>query len=168
MQFFQRRRNNKLGEALTPSLPQPVKCPGWMMHRRACKQYVFRSCSTSIFSSVRFDGDSLTCQCRGDKNTKGLRVSNFALLLVVFKRHYGRDGVKSKAESRFLIWSWPVQSWNTKRWLSSLFPRVCYLSRKGDLCFECITTALIVSRNKDQSCIICLLFRESKVNKNGG
>ena len=28
---------------LTPSLPQPVKFPGWMMHRSACKQYIFLS-----------------------------------------------------------------------------------------------------------------------------
>ena len=28
---------------LTPSLPQPVKCPGWMVHGRACTEYIFRS-----------------------------------------------------------------------------------------------------------------------------
>ena len=33
---------------LTPSLPRPVKFPGWKTHWRACKQYIFRSCSTSI------------------------------------------------------------------------------------------------------------------------
>ena len=29
--------------SLTPSLPQPVKFPSWMMHGHACKQYIFRS-----------------------------------------------------------------------------------------------------------------------------
>ena len=28
---------------LTPSLPQPVKFPGSVMHGRACKEYIFRS-----------------------------------------------------------------------------------------------------------------------------
>ena len=32
-----------LQEPLTPSLPQPVKFPGWKTHGRACKQYTFRS-----------------------------------------------------------------------------------------------------------------------------
>ena len=30
---------------LTPSLPQPVRFPGWKMLGRACKQYVFQSCN---------------------------------------------------------------------------------------------------------------------------
>ena len=30
---------------LTPSLPQPVQFLGWMMHGRACKRSIFRSCN---------------------------------------------------------------------------------------------------------------------------
>ena len=30
---------------LIPSLPQPVKFPGWMMYGRACKHCIFRSCN---------------------------------------------------------------------------------------------------------------------------
>ena len=32
----------KLTDLLTPSLPQPVKFPGWKMHGRAYKQYIFQ------------------------------------------------------------------------------------------------------------------------------
>ena len=35
---------------LTPSLPQPVKFPGWKMHGRAGKQYIFWSYNTSTFN----------------------------------------------------------------------------------------------------------------------
>ena len=52
---------------LTPSLPQPVKFPGWKMHRHACKQYIFRSHSTSTFSVMHFDENSFTCQCKKDQ-----------------------------------------------------------------------------------------------------
>ena len=34
--------------ALTPSLPQPVKFPGWKMHAHACKLYLFRSYNKSL------------------------------------------------------------------------------------------------------------------------
>ena len=36
---------------LTPSLPQPLKFPGWRMHGRVCAQYIFRSSSTSTFNA---------------------------------------------------------------------------------------------------------------------
>ena len=39
---------------LTPSLPQPVKFPGWTMHWRAWKQYIFCSYNTSTFKDMRF------------------------------------------------------------------------------------------------------------------
>ena len=38
---------------------------------------------TSVFNSIRFDGDPFTWQYQ--REDKGLRVSNFAFLLVVFK-----------------------------------------------------------------------------------
>jgi len=67
-------------ELLTPSLPQPVKFPGWKMHRRTCKLYIFWSCNTATFSAMHFDKNSFTCQCEKEyKRLKLLRVSNFAL-----------------------------------------------------------------------------------------
>ena len=38
---------------LTPSLPLPVKIPGWKTHGRAGRQCIFRSYSTSTFSAVK-------------------------------------------------------------------------------------------------------------------
>ena len=77
---------------LTPSLPQPVKFPGWKMHGCACKQCIFWSYNTSTFNAMRFDENLFTCQCGREK--KGLRVSNFALFMVIFKWHQGSEGVK--------------------------------------------------------------------------
>ena len=34
---------------LTPSLPQPVQCPGWKMHGHACKQCIFRSYNSVLW-----------------------------------------------------------------------------------------------------------------------
>ena len=53
------------------------------MHGRACKQYIFQSYNTSTFNAMRFDKKSFHMPVRKRKQ-KGLRVSNFALLLVVF------------------------------------------------------------------------------------
>ena len=36
------------GAGLTPSLPQPVKFPGWKIHGHICKQYIFRICNTLL------------------------------------------------------------------------------------------------------------------------
>ena len=58
-----RPRDPPTPSPLTPSLPQPVKCPGWKMHGRACKQYIFRSCVTPTFSAVNFDESPFTYQC---------------------------------------------------------------------------------------------------------
>ena len=64
---------------LTPSLPQPVKFPGWKMHGRAYKQYIFRSYDASTFSAMRFDENPLTWQCetRRQKRLKGFRFGSF-------------------------------------------------------------------------------------------
>ena len=44
---------------LTPSLPQPAKCPGWKTpHGRACKQYITRSYNISTFNAMRLDEKS--------------------------------------------------------------------------------------------------------------
>ena len=77
---------------LTPSLPQSVKFPGWKMHGRACKECIFQSYSTSASNAVHFDENPFTYQVK--RRQKGSRVSNFALLLVVFKWHHGSEGVK--------------------------------------------------------------------------
>ena len=42
---------------------------------------------------MRFDENPLTCQC--EREDKGLMASGFELLLVVFKRHGGSEGVKA-------------------------------------------------------------------------
>ena len=64
---------------LTPSLSQLVKYPGWKMHGRACKQSIFRSYNTSIFSAMRLDEDPFTCQRKKkeDKNADGFQISHF-------------------------------------------------------------------------------------------
>ena len=49
--------------ALTPSLPLPVKFPGWRMNGHACKQNIFWSYDTSTFSAVRSDKNPLICLC---------------------------------------------------------------------------------------------------------
>ena len=78
---------------LTPSLPQPVKCLGWKLHERACKQYIFWSyniCSQCFaYSRLSFH---MPVQKRKQKG--GLRVWNFTLPSVVFKRHNGSEKVK--------------------------------------------------------------------------
>ena len=51
---------------LTPSLPQPVKFPGWKMDGRPYKRYIFRSrdtSKTSTFNAMRFHERLSTCQC---------------------------------------------------------------------------------------------------------
>ena len=47
---------------LTPSLAQPVKFPGLVMHGHICKQCFSVIYITSIFSAMRFDEDPFTCQ----------------------------------------------------------------------------------------------------------
>ena len=46
---------------LTPSLPQPVKFPGWKVLTHACKQYIFRFHNKSNSNIVCFDENSFTC-----------------------------------------------------------------------------------------------------------
>jgi len=53
------------------------------MHRRACKQYIFWSYNTSVFNIMHLGKNPFVYQCE-NKDTKGLMVSDFALLLVVF------------------------------------------------------------------------------------
>ena len=74
--------------ALTLSLPQPVTFPGWKMHRRTCKQYIFCPI-THLLSMLCVLMKSFHNLMRKRKQ-KGLTVSNFTLLSVVFEWHCGR------------------------------------------------------------------------------
>ena len=60
---------------LTPSLPQPVKFPGWMVHRCACKQYIFQSCNI-YFQFCAFWGRSFYMPV-WKKKTKRLKSFKF-------------------------------------------------------------------------------------------
>ena len=86
--------------SLTPLLPQHVTFPGWMMHWRACKQYIFRSYKI-YFQCYAFSWKSFHMPA-GKRRQKGLRVSNFVLLWVVFKWYHGSEGVKAHS-ALFLI-----------------------------------------------------------------
>ena len=59
-----------------------------MMHGRACKQYIF------YFQCYVFQSKSFHVTVR-KRRQKQFRVSNFALLLVVFKWHHGSEGVNT-------------------------------------------------------------------------
>ena len=90
--------DSELESFLTPSLPQPVKFPGWKMHGRACKQYIFRSCNI-YFQFCEFWWRSFHMHVR-KRRQKGLRVANFALLWVVFKWPHGSEGVNDLGHDR--------------------------------------------------------------------
>ena len=62
----------------TPSLPQPVKFPGWKMRGCVCKQYIFQSCNTCSFNAMHFDESPFACQCKiQDKYAKGFHILHF-------------------------------------------------------------------------------------------
>ena len=68
---------------LTPSLPQPVKFPGWKMDRRICKKYFFWSCSTSTFSAVHISENPPKFHClKEDKKAYGFQISLFYWLFL--------------------------------------------------------------------------------------
>ena len=76
---------------LTPSLPQPLKFPGWMMHGRACKRYIFRS--YNIYFPVLFSTlcilMKILSRARAKKKTKRLKGLKFRTVWVFFKWHHG-------------------------------------------------------------------------------
>ena len=77
---------------LTPSLPKPVKFPGWKLHVHA---FNFRSYNQSNFSTVR----SMEILVRANaKKKNSLRVSNFTLLMVVVDWRHGSERVKLKTD----------------------------------------------------------------------
>ena len=89
--------NSILCCTLTPSLPQPVKFPGWKMHGHACKQYIFRSCNV-YFQCYEFWWKSFQCE----KGQTCWRLSNFPVLLIVFKWNRCSEGVNVTIVSTIL------------------------------------------------------------------
>ena len=61
------------------------------MHIHTCKQCIFQSYNSSTISAMHFDENRFTCQ--RENKEKGLWVSNFTRLLVVFKWHPGSEGI---------------------------------------------------------------------------
>ena len=63
---------------LTLYLLEPVKLPGWKMHARTCKQFIFRSFNTSTFSATYFDDSPFTCRYKKEgKKAEGLQILYF-------------------------------------------------------------------------------------------
>ena len=63
------------------------------MHGHGCKQYIFRSYNNVL--SMLCVLTKILLHASANKKRKDLRVSNFALLTVVFKKHHGSKGVKA-------------------------------------------------------------------------
>ena len=70
--------------ALTPSLPQPVKLPGWKMHGRAWKQYIFPVLWHVYFQCYEFWWQSFHVPCE-KRSQKSLMVSNFPVGVACFQ-----------------------------------------------------------------------------------
>ena len=93
MQCTKRAAYAKVSSCLTPSLPWPVKFSGWKMHGHTCKQYIFHSYNI-YFQCCVFQWKSFHMTVWKIRQ-KQFRVSDFALLLVIFKWHHGSEGVNS-------------------------------------------------------------------------
>ena len=78
---------------VNPSRPQHVQFQGWKNHANTCKQYIFPSYNIFYFQCCAFWWKSVYMPVQ-KRRQKGWRVSNLVLLLVVFKWHHGREGVK--------------------------------------------------------------------------
>ena len=65
-----------LPTTLTPSLPQPVKFPGWKMQVRASKQSIFCSFNTSTFNAM-CDVMKVLSHVSAKKETKRLKGFKF-------------------------------------------------------------------------------------------
>ena len=70
------------------------------MHGRSCKQYIFWSCNT-LLPVLRVLMKILS-HATWKRKQKSWRVSNFALLIVVFKWHHGSEGVNIRHSH---VWS---------------------------------------------------------------
>ena len=68
------------------------------LHGRTCKQYIFRFCKI-YFQRYTFGWKSFYVPMQ-KRRQKGLMVSNFTPLLVVFKWYHGSEGVK---QAKFIV-----------------------------------------------------------------
>ena len=101
-------------DSLNPSLPQPVKFPGWKMYGRVCKLY-FPVLYHIYFECYAFWWKSFHMPVRSRKQ-KGLMVSNCTLLMFVFKWHPRSEGVNET-----LKWLTPLITLRSVGHLVSLF-----------------------------------------------
>jgi len=92
---------------LSPSLPQPVKFQAETCTDIPAKQYIFHSYNIYFQCCVLW-WKSFHMPMQKQRQ-KGFRVSNFALLLVGFKRHHGSEGVNTLISSTYWREGWP--SW---------------------------------------------------------
>ena len=63
--------------------------------------YFSQSNNRSNFNAMRFHENPFTCQC--EKEQKGIKVSNFTLLSVVYKLHHDSDGVKNATSAVMVV-----------------------------------------------------------------
>ena len=77
----------------------PFTAPACKIPAERCmhapKNSIFRSHNRSTFSAIRFAENPFKCQCEREN-----KKANFALLMVVFERHHGSEGVKIKKERK--------------------------------------------------------------------
>ena len=79
----------KRKKALTPSLPQHVRFPGWKIHEGSCKQRIFSPVNTCLQCYAFWWKSFYIIMPVRKRRQKSWRVSNFALLFVVLKWHHG-------------------------------------------------------------------------------
>ena len=114
---------------LTPSLPEPVKFPGWKMYGRAYKQCIVQSYNTCTYQCYAFRWKSFHMPVQ-KRRQKGWRVSDLALSLVVFKWHHGSEGVKVMLTSICTAQTPPD-------WHSSSSSTCPYTNNNGEIKYIC-------------------------------
>ena len=78
---------------LTRSPRQSVKFSRWKLHSHLLKEYIFPSCNKPL--SILFLLMQVHSLVNAEKKTNVKRISNFTLLLVVFKWHPGIERVNT-------------------------------------------------------------------------
>ena len=87
---------------LNPFTAPASKISGLKRARARLKNSIFFAPITSTFNAVRRDESPFICQCENED--KGFRVSNFALLLVGFKRHHGNERVTCYSNHKHFLY----------------------------------------------------------------
>ena len=84
---------------LTPSLLQPIKFSGRYRYRCTFKQWIFRPVTKliSVLCILMKILSHFHTPAQKKEKKKGFRLSNSALLMVVFQRHHGSEGVNNVA-----------------------------------------------------------------------